>query len=52
MAKRGIKTIYAGIGLSALWLFGVKEPVVLGTLVLGGCLFCRALIFVLWKVED
>jgi hypothetical protein len=35
MAKRAIKTIYAGIGLSALWLLGVKQPVVLGALVLG-----------------
>jgi hypothetical protein len=33
MAKRAIKTIYAGIGLSALWLLGVKQPVVLGVLV-------------------
>jgi hypothetical protein len=52
MAKRAIKTIYAGIGLSALWLLGVKQPVVLGALVLGGCLFLGALIFVVWMVED
>ena len=52
MAKRAIKTIYAGIGLSALWLLGVKQPVVLGALVLAVGLFLGALIFVVWMVED
>jgi hypothetical protein len=52
MAKRAIKTIYAGIGLSALWLLGVKQPVVLGAPVLGGCPFLGATIFVVWMVED
>ncbi|MFL9913262.1 hypothetical protein [Paraburkholderia sp. RL17-337-BIB-A] len=52
MAKRAIKMLYAGIGLSALWLLGVKQPVVLGALVLGVSLFVGAIIFVVWMVAD
>ncbi|MFL9937240.1 hypothetical protein P0D88_52025 [Paraburkholderia sp. RL18-103-BIB-C] len=52
MKKSAIKTIYAGIGLSALSLVGVKQPVVLGALVLGVSLFLGAIIFVVWMVED
>jgi hypothetical protein len=52
MAKHAIKTLYAGIGLSALLLLGVKQPVVLGALVLGVFLFLGAVIFVVWMVED
>jgi hypothetical protein len=52
MEKRAIKSLYAGIGLSALWLFGVKHPIVLGALVLGVGLFLGASLFVVWMVED
>jgi hypothetical protein len=50
--KRAIKSLYAGSGLSALWLLGVKQPIILGALVLGVGLFLGALIFVVWMVED
>jgi hypothetical protein len=40
------------IGLSALWLLRVKQLVVLGSVVLGVCLFLGAIIFVVWMIED
>jgi hypothetical protein len=52
MAKRVIESLYAGIGLSALWPLGVKQPVVLGALALGVCLFLGAIVFVVWMIED